>query len=179
MVVVRCCGNRLFRWGTACSITARTAAAGGARAESSKQPETKKNQHGNDNEANYNMLHDQAGSTKMLAAVSSSKLRVPPLTFTIHCRRRRPCPGQSSSITEPGSTPKLAILPQTTRSPLIRQTLTVLHVQHSESGRAAPPSTLGCIQPLLLPNRQWNIRSLPVLLGEFPCKAYEISAQCK
>lgn len=78
---------------------------------------------------------NQAGSTKILAAVSSSRLRVPPFILTIHCRRLRPRDEQSSSITSPGNTPILAILPHTPRSPLTRHTLTFLHSQHSVSGR--------------------------------------------
>jgi hypothetical protein len=71
----------------------------------------------------------------MLAAASPSKLMVPPLTFTMQQRRLQA--GQSSSRTAPGSTPKLAILPQTVRSPLILHTFTLLQPRHSESGCAA------------------------------------------
>ncbi len=91
----------------------------------------------------------QAGSTKMLEAIGSSRLRVLPLSLTIQCCLLRLSREQSGSSTVPGRTPRVAILPQIPRSPLIRQTLTRrLHPQHSESGRAPP-----CSQSLLLPNR--------------------------
>lgn len=54
----------------------------------------------------------------MLAAVGASRLMVPPLTLIIHCW---PLPLQSSSSSQPGMRPRLAILAQVRRSPLIEQ----------------------------------------------------------
>ena len=58
---------------------------------------------------------------------------VPPFTLTIHCL---PWAGQSSSSSEPGNTPRLAILAQIALSPHILHTLTRPLQQDLERGCA-------------------------------------------
>lgn len=59
------------------------------------------------------------GVTRMADAVEASRLMVPPFTLIMHCC---PPPLQSNSSSEPGRTPKLAILAQVCRSPLTEHT---------------------------------------------------------
>ena len=71
------------------------------------------------------------GVTKIVEAVKESRLIVPPLTLIMHCW---PPPLQSNSISEPGRTPRLAILAQVCRSPLTEQTRMRRLQQDSVSG---------------------------------------------
>jgi hypothetical protein len=64
------------------SAAARTVFAG-VGAAGAKKSQTQPEQRCDKNNDDKQFLHDQAGSTRMLAAVSSSKLRVPPLTLTM------------------------------------------------------------------------------------------------
>lgn len=73
----------------------------------------------------------QTGVTKMVEAVEASRLIVPPLTLIMHCW---PPPLQSNSISDPGRTPRLAILAQVCRSPLTEQTRMRRLQQDSVSG---------------------------------------------
>ena len=71
------------------------------------------------------------GATRIFAAVSMSRLIVPPFTLTMHWW---PPPLQSNSSSDPGNTPRLAIFAQVARSPFTAQTLSLPLQQVSCSG---------------------------------------------